>query len=275
MPTADVFTLTMRVPDADIDPQGHVNNVAFVRYVQDAAVAHWRAVAPADVRAAVAWVVRRHEIWRTTFEVRDGEPVQVINPAPSVFPLQVVDLSELPDSKRASEAIRLASENARRRFDLSKGPLLRALLVRLDDEDYRLYMTFHQIIFDGVSEASLAARLFESFGIAKERITLEDQSRDTLENARFTKALVQPKSGERWLLVTSAHHMPRSVGLFRSEGFAVEAFPVDYRTRGAIDMLRPFSTLGDGLRRTDTAMREWVGLFIYWASGRTAARASS
>jgi len=62
MPTADVFTLTMRVPDADIDPQGHVNNVAFVRYVQDAAVAHWRAVAPADVRAAVAWVVRRHEI---------------------------------------------------------------------------------------------------------------------------------------------------------------------------------------------------------------------
>jgi uncharacterized SAM-binding protein YcdF (DUF218 family) len=127
-----------------------------------------------------------------------------------------------------------------------------------------------RIIFDGVSEASLAARLFESFGIAKERITLEDKSRDTLENARFTKALLAPKAGERWLLVTSAHHMPRSVGLFRSEGFVVEAFPVDYRTRGAIDMLRAFSTLGDGLRRTDTAMREWTGLVVYWASGRTA-----
>jgi uncharacterized SAM-binding protein YcdF (DUF218 family) len=126
-----------------------------------------------------------------------------------------------------------------------------------------------RIIFDGVSEASLAARLFASFGIAKERIALEDKSRDTDENGRFTKELVQPKPGERWLLVTSAHHMPRSVGVFRAAGFPVEAFPVDYRTRGAIDLLRPFSTLGDGLRRTDTAMREWVGLLIYRMVGRT------
>jgi uncharacterized SAM-binding protein YcdF (DUF218 family) len=126
-----------------------------------------------------------------------------------------------------------------------------------------------RIIFDGVSEASLAARLFESFGIAKERIALEDKSRDTDENGRFTKELVQPKPGERWLLVTSAHHMPRSVGVFRAAGFPVEAFPVDYRTRGVIDLLRPFSTLGDGLRRTDTAMREWVGLLMYRMVGRT------
>jgi len=128
-----------------------------------------------------------------------------------------------------------------------------------------------RLVYGGsTTEAELAARLFESFGIAKERITLEDKSRDTLENARFTKELVQPRSGERWLLVTSAHHMPRSVGLFRAEGFAVEAFPVDYRTRGAIDLLRFFSTVGDGLRRTDTAAREWVGLFIYRITGRTA-----
>ena len=56
------FTLTLRVVDADIDLQGHVNNVAFVRYVQDAAVAHWTSVAPAEVQAAFTWVVRRHEI---------------------------------------------------------------------------------------------------------------------------------------------------------------------------------------------------------------------
>jgi len=122
-----------------------------------------------------------------------------------------------------------------------------------------------------VSEASLAARLFESFGIARERIALEDKSRDTDENGRFTKELVQPKPGERWLLVTSAHHMPRAIGVFRAAGFPVEAFPVDYRTRGAIDLLRPFSTLGDGLRRTDTAMREWVGLLMYWAAGESSA----
>ena len=127
-----------------------------------------------------------------------------------------------------------------------------------------------RLILDGVSEASLAARLFESFGIAKERITLEDKSRDTLENARFTRALVQPKPGERWLLVTSAHHMPRSIALFRAEGFPIEAYPVDYRTRGAIDLLRFFSTVGDGLRRTDIAAREWVGLLVYRLTGRTA-----
>lgn len=127
-----------------------------------------------------------------------------------------------------------------------------------------------RIIFAGVSEASLAERLFLSFGIAKERLTLEDKSRDTLENARFTYDILKPKPGERWLLVTSAHHMPRSVGVFRAAGFSVEAFPVDYRTRGAIDLLRPFATLGDGLRRTDTAAREWVGLLAYRLSGRTA-----
>ena len=56
------FTLAVRVAEADIDRQGHVNNVAFVRLVQEVAVAHWRAVAPADLQTAFTWVVRRHEI---------------------------------------------------------------------------------------------------------------------------------------------------------------------------------------------------------------------
>jgi uncharacterized SAM-binding protein YcdF (DUF218 family) len=128
-----------------------------------------------------------------------------------------------------------------------------------------------RLVYGGsTTEAELAARLFESFGIARDRILLEDQSRDTVENARFTRDLIEPKPGERWVLVTSAHHMPRSVGVFRAAGFPVAAYPVDFRTRGAVDLLRPFSTVGDGLRRTDTAAREWVGLVIYWATGRTA-----
>src|SRR2546423_5617839 len=127
-----------------------------------------------------------------------------------------------------------------------------------------------RLIFGGATEAELAARLFASFGIEQQRILLEDHSRDTDENARFSKELLQPKPGERWLLVTSAHHMARAIGVFRAAGFPVEAFPVDYRTRGAADLLRPFSSLGDGLRRTDTAAREWIGLLIYRAAGRTA-----
>ena len=62
MPAAPKYTLALRVPDADIDRQGHVNNDAFVRYIQDVAVAHWGAVAPDAVRAAFTWVVRRHEL---------------------------------------------------------------------------------------------------------------------------------------------------------------------------------------------------------------------
>lgn len=57
-----VFTLPLAVRPDDLDRQGHVNNVAFVRYVQEAAVAHWTATAPADLRAAYTWVVRRHEV---------------------------------------------------------------------------------------------------------------------------------------------------------------------------------------------------------------------
>ena len=125
------------------------------------------------------------------------------------------------------------------------------------------------VIFDEAPEAQFALRLLETFGIAADRVIAEDKSRDTVENAVFSKAIAQPKPGERWLLVTSAYHMPRSIGVFRKAGFPVEAYPVDWRTRGDADTLRPFATLGDGLRRTDTAVREWVGLAIYWLTGRT------
>jgi uncharacterized SAM-binding protein YcdF (DUF218 family) len=119
------------------------------------------------------------------------------------------------------------------------------------------------------SEAPFALRLFESFGIARERILLEERSRNTIENALFTKQLVQPRPGERWLLVTSAHHMPRAVGVFRKAGFSVEAYPVDWRTRGIRDALLPTGGMAEGLARLDTAAHEWIGLLVYWLSGRS------
>jgi uncharacterized SAM-binding protein YcdF (DUF218 family) len=126
------------------------------------------------------------------------------------------------------------------------------------------------LIYNEHLEADHAVTLLEKLGVPRARIIAENRSRNTIENARLAKALAQPKPGERWLLVTSAYHMPRAVGLFRAEGFAVEAYPVDWRTRGTIDLLRPFTTLGGGLQRTDTAMREWVGLVISRLTGRTA-----
>src|SRR5213078_952001 len=114
------------------------------------------------------------------------------------------------------------------------------------------------LIYEESAEAPFAMRLLQGLGVARARILLEDRSRNTVENAIFSKALAQPKPGERWLLVTSGYHMPRSVGIFRKAGFPVEPYPVDWRTRGTADALRLFPTMGEGLRRSDIAMREWI-----------------
>ena len=106
-------------------------------------------------------------------------------------------------------------------------------------------------------------------GVASERIVIERDSRNTYENAIFTRELVKPKPGDRWLLVTSAFHMPRSMGIFRQAGYDVVAWPVDYRTRGAADFLRPFDSGTQGLERIDTAVKEWIGLVAYRLMGRT------
>jgi uncharacterized SAM-binding protein YcdF (DUF218 family) len=124
-------------------------------------------------------------------------------------------------------------------------------------------------LFGGATEADFVTSLFESFGISRDRIVLEGRARNTVENAVNTKALVQPKPGERWLLVTSAHHMPRSVGIFRKAGFPVEAHPVDFRTRGMVDLAGPFGSVAGGLARTDAALHEWAGLLVYWLTGQT------
>jgi amino acid adenylation domain-containing protein len=98
-----------------------------------------------------AEIIRRHEIWRTTFELREGQPVQVIHAAEADFRLPFVDLRDFPELERERVALRIARETARAPFDLKKGPLLRAMLVKLDECDHRLFLTFHQLIFDGVT----------------------------------------------------------------------------------------------------------------------------
>ena len=123
---------------------------------------------------------------------------------------------------------------------------------------------------EGITEADAARAFFIAMGVAPERLTFEDRSRNTDENARFTLDIVKPKPGERFLLVTSAVHMPRSVGLFRKAGFDVVPFPSDYLTRGTSeDFWRVSTTAAGGLSRFDRASREWVGLFAYWLTGRT------
>jgi uncharacterized SAM-binding protein YcdF (DUF218 family) len=135
-----------------------------------------------------------------------------------------------------------------------------------------------RIIFTGGSsnlistdarEADYATEIFESLGVSKERLEMERRARNTHENAEFSKAIAAPKTGERWLLVTSAYHMPRSIGLFRKAGFAVEPYPVDWRVGGRADLLT-FGTFAlDGLGRVEMGVHEWTGLAAYWISGKT------
>jgi uncharacterized SAM-binding protein YcdF (DUF218 family) len=119
-----------------------------------------------------------------------------------------------------------------------------------------------------IPETVFLLPLLDSFGVPRARVMLEDRSRNTEENAVFTKELVQPKPGERWLLVTSARHMPRAIGCFRRVGFAVEAYPVAWHSRREL-RLAPMGILSGGLGRLDTAVHEWIGLVTYWVTGRT------
>lgn len=119
-------------------------------------------------------------------------------------------------------------------------------------------------------EAADAKRLWIELGVDPGRILIERASRNTEENARFARDLVRPAPGQRWVLVTSAYHMPRSVGLFRAAGFDVVPYPVDYRSTGGSRDFAPTAEISAGLKRLDMAVREWVGLLAYRVSGKIA-----
>ncbi len=126
------------------------------------------------------------------------------------------------------------------------------------------------VLYPPSIEADAAKRFLQDFGITeRNRLVLEAKARNTWENALYTRALLKPKPGERWLLVTSAWHMPRAMGAFRKAGFAVEPWPVDYRTAGVSDRWRLLEAPSEGLRRLETALHEWVGLVAYRLLGRS------
>lgn len=117
-------------------------------------------------------------------------------------------------------------------------------------------------------EADMIRMILPDLGVPPERMEYEERSRNTDENARFAREVIQPRPGERWLLVTSAYHMPRAMGCFRAAGFDVVAYPVDYRTIGPDALNDGFSRIALGLDYTDLATREWIGLAGYYLSGK-------
>lgn len=123
----------------------------------------------------------------------------------------------------------------------------------------------------GDTDAVISKRFFEAFGVSPSRLIYEGKSRNTYENAVFTKQLVDPREGQTWLLVTSAFHMPRAMGVFRKVGFPVLAWPADYRTAPPVALhIAPEGPVGN-LGKLSTAIHEWIGLGAYYLMGRTSA----
>jgi hypothetical protein len=123
------------------------------------------------MKASLREVLRRHELWRSSFEVgEDGRLLQVVEEE-TEFPLAVVDLSAWPASRQEREATRIATAQAQQPFDVRRGPLVRATLVSFGDRQHRLYIDMHQIITDGISAFQVLpvelASLYGSFLIGK------------------------------------------------------------------------------------------------------------
>lgn len=116
--------------------------------------------------------------------------------------------------------------------------------------------------------ADVAKKLFQQQGFDTARISFERQSRNTYENVIYSKELVKPIKNENWILITTGWHMPRSVGIFCKANWSVIPYPVDHQTNKG-DLFRIDFDLADNLKTLKTAIKEYMGLFAYYFSGKT------
>jgi uncharacterized SAM-binding protein YcdF (DUF218 family) len=120
-----------------------------------------------------------------------------------------------------------------------------------------------------LTEAEAAALFFMEQSFPVERIIFEDKSRTTFENAKYCNELFTPSDNENWIVVTSAFHMPRTINVFKAQGWDIKPYPVDYRTDLKY-VLVPNLDILKNLNYTRIAIHEWVGNAIYYLSGKSA-----
>ncbi|MGB8522549.1 MAG: condensation domain-containing protein [Candidatus Acidiferrales bacterium] len=158
---------------------------------------------PALLERCFTEILRRHEVWRSSFLLDSSQYVQVIHPAPFTMKIPVLDLRDLPGGEREAEAARLASEQAQKPFDLEQGPLLRPLLLKMDDASCRIIVIAHQSIVDGVSAYQVLptelAALYEAYstGMASPLPELKIQYGDF---ARWQRQWLQGETRNRQLM---------------------------------------------------------------------------
>lgn len=124
-----------------------------------------------------------------------------------------------------------------------------------------------RIIHRDAQEASVAETLLLGLGVAPEHLLIDGAARNTAENAKNAKALADPQPGETWVLVTSAAHMPRSVGAFCAQGWVTLPYPTDFRSGPFLPRIG--WSLSDNLEDINSGIHEWVGLLAYYLTGRT------
>ncbi len=123
---------------------------------------------------------------------------------------------------------------------------------------------------DQYKAADVAETLFEQQGLDLSRVTFEREARNTYENVLLTRKIVNPKEGENWLLITTAWHMPRSVGIFCKQRWPVIPYPVDHATAPG-DLISIHLGLAQNLNSLNIAAKEWIGLLAYFLTGKTTA----
>lgn len=123
------------------------------------------------------------------------------------------------------------------------------------------------MVEQGFKGADVARQLFEEQGIEVSSMIFERESRNTWENAVLSKKLVDPKADENWVLITTAWHMPRSVGIFCQQGWKVIPYPVDYRANKD-NLLRVDWEIADHLNWLTAAVKEWIGIAAYTYTGK-------
>lgn len=126
------------------------------------------------------------------------------------------------------------------------------------------------LLYQNYKSNETARLLFSQLGLNLDRVQFDTEARNTVENAVNSFKLIGQKAEGDWILITSAYHMPRSVGIFRKIGWDVIPYPVDYQTSGKWKYDWKFATLYNFLEFS-TGLHEWLGLIAYWVTGKTSA----
>jgi uncharacterized SAM-binding protein YcdF (DUF218 family) len=204
-------------------------------------------------------------------------PYLLLRPLESHYP--VFDPQRLDRTKSVRGIILLGGGVNASRGDQPNGPIFTSAGARLFAvlELARLFPDARILLSGGVpdllannksySEAGLTRDLLIRYGIAAERVILEERSRDTFENARESERLFAAAE-DHWLLVTSAAHMPRAMAAFGKRAAQLIPCCADYKTQGPADDDRFFGSAAHGWLCADIAAHEWLGLIAYRLSGR-------